>query len=823
MPMGRGAPPPRGWLFSLGVCAPRFLAVGAVLAALSVSAPASAVSASEARNRAQAAIVSVENGVGNVQKAAARANRQKLTSAQRIAAGDILFRNKDYERAIEVFSQVVELGRQGRADTASIADAQFFLGESYLKSKQYLSARRAYREILEKSSASPYDSYAGRAVSRLVDIALRTQNYDSIDEIIAKLASLPTSDSTGSLQYARGKALYAKKDYDAARASLGNVGVSSGWAPQAQYLLGVILVKQATPTAPEAADAKAKDEKLDQPSIVTKGSVEAIPTSRYAAAIEQFRRVTRLKAETDGQRQVIDLAWMAIGRLFYETDNFLDAADAYSHVDRKSPEFSGMLYELAWVYVRLGDYQRAQRSLEVLSITDPENLRFADGSLLRADLMLRSGQFEKALTLYKTVRSRFDPIREQVSTFLADTQDPAVYYDKLVSEQLDSEKGALSPVVIQWAREEAENDRAFAVIDDVTASRSLIKKSKRLVVKLNAVLGSGTRMRAFPELVAAMEQTLSLLNKSGQARRTLAQGMDEEAGNAGGELSRVRSERRALMKRMEYLPVTPGDFSQREASGDRQWNKVSQRLQQLELEADKLHAIVNGLKRVLKDADKFGVTSDATSRQRFQAEISANEKDLETYKKRITEYRELVDMGRVQIGFGDQRFVEDDQIRHRFRELFSREVELVVGGGDPGAADYARQIQPILRRADTVEDTLEKTKSRLEREAEAQAQSLREQVEKEAQNLEKYASDLDDLDQQARLLVGELAMKNFALVRDRLKSIVLRADVGIVQQAWELREEQLMRVRNLQRERAREEQNLNDELREVIDDAGGEL
>jgi hypothetical protein len=57
------------------------------------------------------------------------------------------------------------------------------------------------------------------------------------------------------------------------------------------------------------------------------------------------------------------------------------------------------------------------------------------------------------------------------------------------------------------------------------------------------------------------------------------------------------------------------------------------------------------------------------------------------------------------------------------------------------------------------------------------------------------------------------------LVRDRLKSIVLRADTGIVQQAWEVREEQRLRVNNLQRERAREEQNLNDELREVLDDA----
>jgi hypothetical protein len=63
-------------------------------------------------------------------------------------------------------------------------------------------------------------------------------------------------------------------------------------------------------------------------------------------------------------------------------------------------------------------------------------------------------------------------------------------------------------------------------------------------------------------------------------------------------------------------------------------------------------------------------------------------------------------------------------------------------------------------------------------------------------------------------------MKNFASVRDRLKSIVLRGDVGIVQQAWGLREEQRTRVMGLQRQRALEEQTLDDELREVLDDAG---
>ena len=46
------------------------------------------------------------------------------------------------------------------------------------------------------------------------------------------------------------------------------------------------------------------------------------------------------------------------------------------------------------------------------------------------------------------------------------------------------------------------------------------------------------------------------------------------------------------------------------------------------------------------------------------------------------------------------------------------------------------------------------------------------------------------------------------------------ADVGITEEAWEVREEQRTRVRNLQVERAREDRLLKEELNEVLDDSG---
>jgi len=783
-------------------------ALAAALLGLLAATPALAVDASEARGQAETAIRAAEADAGSVQDAIDKAKRTVASPERRIVAGELLMRTGDYDRAINVLSQVLELHRRGEVPEASNADATFLLGETYFKDDQQLSGARHYKEIVEKGMQAPYDSYVGRSLSRLVDVSIRTQHSDVLDYVFTKLSQLPASDASGSLQYARGKAYLARGDFASARGALDSVARTSEWAHQASYLAGVVAMKEAlakaAPASPEG-----------------KGGPKA--AERFAAAIEEFHKTTQLPADTAAHRHVIDLSWMAIGRLFYETENYLDAAEAYSHVDRGSPEFNDMLYELAWVYARLGDNQRAERALEVLSVTAPESLNLADGSLLRADLMLRSGMFDRSLELYQNVRQEFDPMREKVDTFLATTTDPAVYYDRLVDQEIEDVHSGVPNTVVAWVREAAEGDRVFGVIDDVSRSRDLVRKSRDLIRKLTGVLSSSTRAKAFPDLKAGLERAIGLSNKVALARKTLAEGIDSVGSSSQpGETGTVREERRALMKRLGWLPVTDAEFSAREVSGERQWNQVSQKIQGLTIEADRLGAMVNALQRVLQDADRQG-TADPASRQRFHAELEANERDLKTYREQIQAYREAVEVGRVQIGFGDQRYVDDDDVRLRFKELFAREVQLAASGqADPDTVAYARSIDSTLAKADAVDARLDGIRRSLEDKVRSGADELQKQVDAEAENIRAYADQLEGLDQNARLLVGEVAMKNFGLVRDRLKSIVLRADVGIVQQAWETREEQRYRVRDLQRERAREEQNLNDELREVLDDAGGQ-
>lgn len=771
-------------------------ALGLVLAVLAFPTTSFAISPNEAFETASRAIAHAESSSGEVARAIANAKADERTPESRIADGEMLLRTEDYERAATLFHQVIE---QHKDHPTAYPDALYLLGETYYASKQFMSARRVYREMAKHIGEPRFAPYLGRSLARLVDVAVRLDDHATLDEVFAKMSQLPSTSIEGGLQYARGKGLYAKGDYAGAKAALELVPTQSGYAHQARYLLGVVALKEAGP-APEDEAPSARQK-------------------RYAKAVDQFRIAASLPAQTDEQRHVVDLAWLAIGRLHAESEQFVEAADAYNRVDRASPELSSMLYELAWVYLHMDETERAQRMLEVLAVTDPDSSYLADGSLLRADLLLRSGRYERALETYQTVRAQFEPMRERVHGFLQTTTDPAVYYDRLVKEpEQRGEKAApLPPLTIAWAREAEDGPSAFAVMDEAQRCRELLRKTNALIDKARAVLGAENRVRAFPELRAGEEKALSLINTLALARWTIARGFDDIGDDGSDELRAVRARRRQLQDRVRALPVTDSDFAAREEEAQRQWNSVSQQLQQLGLQVDQLQAIANGLQRTLDEAGRANADPEAV------ASLEASERELAAYRAEMAELRKLIDAGRLQVGFGDQRFVEDEQVRAAFREALAEEARRAAAGeGGRKAAEFAQRVLPLLQRADASEQQIRKIYDELEARALRRADELRHLIEIESANARLYEQRLAELDSQARGVVGEVAMRNFGIVRDRLKDIVLRADVGITEQAWALREEQMARLRSLQLERVRTEQRLEDELREVLDDADEE-
>ena len=780
-----------------------------VLATASSAGSSFAADGDADANRAQTEVTSVDRESSSVQAAIEKAKSQRYTVEQRLTNGELLYRTKDYPRAVVVFSEILE----EFPDTASYPDALWLRGETFYAQKEYLSARRDYRALVDRYTEPRFNPYFGKALARLVDVSLRLNDLKGLDEVFQKINQVPPSQVDAALLYAKGKGYYFKADYASALGALQSVPNGNQYTHQARYFQGMVAIKQARPSTPPPIPAGAPGD----------ANVRVVPTN-YKVAIEQFRVATELPPDTDEHKQVIDLSWMAMGRLHYEMENYTQAAESYSKVGRDSPEFGTMLYELAWVYVRLGDVQRAERALEVLQVADPSSSLVGDGTLLRADLLLRAGAFDKSLQLYLGVREEYEPMRAKLEAFIDQNPQPGVYYDKLSQQQLDllDQNDQIPPLAIRWARDAEDGPMAFAVIDDVNQCKTLIRQSYQLVDKLNIILNAANRVRAFPELQAGEERALSLLNRISKMRLAIAKGMDdEEPADLQGDIGQIRAQRRTAQGVIAQLPISSGEFADRDYAGAKQWNTVSQDLSRRGVEIDYLNATINGLRRMLKEDAQRGVARSPSDVARFTAELDDNERLLKQRQGEVVELRRQIEIGRAQIGIGDARYQNDGQARVDFRTALEREVQLASQGQAGGGAQrYAGKVRAALEQSRAVEDKLVAQFAELERQVAARIAEVQAKVEAERVKINGFNMTLGAYDTEAHDLVGQVAKRNFVLVRDKLRGIILRADVGITEQAWEVREEELDRVHNLQTERAREEQLLDEELREVLDDTG---
>jgi len=492
------------WMGAMGVSAMRWRHLGRgcfgaalLVGLLGLSGPAGAEDPEVALRAAKERIAAASRDASSVEKVSRGQGRDRKTAEQRIADAVMLMGVKDYERAADVLNRVIE--KYPNHPTA-YADGINLLGETYFQDKQYLSAKRQFGIILDRQNEARFAPFSERAAVRLVDVALRMRDLHDLDPLFAKIGSISSAQS--GLAYAKGKGLLAQGKLGEAASALAGVSPDGEHIHQARYLQGVIATQEATPPPPAEGE---------KPKPAPKG--------RYAKAIGLFREVTKLPPDTAEHRHVIDMAWLAIGRLLYESRQWTQSVEAYNRIGRESPEFGTMLFELAWVYVRLGDVVRAQRALEVLAVAAPNSQDVADAALLRGDLMLRAGQFEKSRKVYESVRGTYDAMQERLNTFLGSTDDPGVYFDTLSKEQLElfEQADALPSLVIQWAREGEDGERAFAIIDDVAMSRRLIKESNEMIERLNAVLSSPNRVRALPQLKKGAERGIGLLNSISMA------------------------------------------------------------------------------------------------------------------------------------------------------------------------------------------------------------------------------------------------------------------------------------------------------------------
>ena len=299
-------------------------------------------------------------------------------------------------RRDEVIANLVRLVESPRFVDYAESDeghaATYALGDALASAGAHEPARGYLKRLLP---LSPNDTYARRAVRRLAEIAIDTED---IAPILGDLRAVPAAgqppETRGEIAYLNGRARQLAGDPDGAFKFFAEVGIESRFWAQAVYLSGIIEVERGRMKEGENLFCKVAD-----PGRSDK-------TAPFFADEKFFA--------------VRDLARLALGRVAHEQFRFDDARYYYYLVPQDSERLAEALYESATGRYEKKDYERARELLDELKALGVHHRYEDEAWILSAYLDLARCRFEEADLALKGFIVQYEPVRDAARRLASD-------------------------------------------------------------------------------------------------------------------------------------------------------------------------------------------------------------------------------------------------------------------------------------------------------------------------------------------------------------------------------------------------------------------
>jgi tetratricopeptide (TPR) repeat protein len=282
------------------------------------------------------------------------------------------------------------------ADSEEGRAAVFRLGDALATAGVSDPARGYLRRILDANgtksawdagrAVAPPAIWARRAVRRLVDIALETEQYDLV---LADLKSVPDTapeEVRGEVAYVEGRAKEASGDPDGALAAYGRVTQRCRFWASATYLSALIHVERGRYQQGENLLCKVADPKR-------------IASTTPVFADERFFAVR-------------DLARLGLGRIAHEQGRNDDARYYYYLVPQDSDRLAEALYEAATTRYEKKDYDGARDLLDELGALRIHHRYEDEAWVLDAWVDLARCRFADADKKLVTFLAQYEPVRD---------------------------------------------------------------------------------------------------------------------------------------------------------------------------------------------------------------------------------------------------------------------------------------------------------------------------------------------------------------------------------------------------------------------------
>jgi len=702
---------------------------------------------------------------------------------RRVLDAELLFNLKNYREAATLLLDVVDK----YPDSHAYDDAVILLGECLFQDKDLNSARRYFRLALQKRTGSRQEQ---TALERLIEIALHTGDMDEVDDYLARLQNMPAASSQPSVPYVRGKAAFFRDRLDDALAAFQAIPASSPYYLRARYFYATTWVK--------------------------KGDL--------ASGLIAFDTVVRGQAQSDADKEVQDLARLAVGRLSYQRGEFDKARDAYAGIARDSKYFEDAMNELAWTSIKAKDYKAAYRALDLMLLQSPDSPQAPELRLLMGNLHVRVANFALANEAFLQARDQFEPIHLQLRETQKKAQADPKYFENLLGKGLEKfDIAVLVPAkAVKWVKAEPEVARVLALTEDVSDLQRGLQESRETLNRLELAVTGQLQVGIFPDLAQARTSSSEVLNQLVSMRELFVGKMrsliwDKLTAEEKARLDQVGKERAALETELKDLPLSANKLKDRE-------KQARHDLQQLDARASEFNVEIQGMDAELVAIEQYFIRSRSDQKIKPEdlnqpvASLRQVIGELRESNERVrNEIAEVARETTVAAATGDS----DRSAIALLMGVMKREREVFQGARmrlSPSEQNDFDAIANILARADGVQAKLAELDSRVDAAAQKRMVELQRKLTEEKKDLETAKDKLTGILGESQSLGGGLAYGMLSKIADRFYDLVVQSDVGLVDVAWGLKDERTSAVSKLINQQKMELKSVEDDFRSLLEE-----
>jgi len=702
---------------------------------------------------------------------------------RRVLDAQVLFNLKNYEEAATILLDVVEKYPNSRA----FDDAVFLLGESLFQARDYYPSRQYFTLAIKKQTNSKSEQLA---LQRLIEIALRTGDYEEVDVYLQRLAGVPVAQLEPGVPYVRGKYLYFRGKLPEAAESFNAIPQSNPYYFQARYFLGTIAVRNGD----------------------------------LAGASVIYDSILKLQPPDDSAKDIQELARLALGRLLYERDQFDRAIDSYESIAHTSRHFAEAKYEEAWTYIKAKKWKEAWEAIDLLILDAPDDPQAPEMRLLMGNLQLRMSNFYLASDSFSKTRDEFEPIHRQLQAEIVRAQQDPAYFENLVGKNLDKfdVSSFIPPQAAKWVKADPDVARLLSLTNDVGDIERALKDSEQILVKLERAMQTSGRAGIFPDLAADRTKSVEIMNQMVDTRqhfvRAVRQILEPSLhGDEKAELDHINAERDGLERQLKSLPQT------REAIKERD-REVHGQYEALDAQGSELNVQIQSLEAQLVAIEQFYRTSQAEQKIRPE-DIQGPVKDL---RAAIEELHTQHDKLRDEIAEANRESStagaageEERRMTGRLEDLLKKEQAIQARAKVRLPSDKQVQVDRmsgVLARADVIDKNLAEFDKRVDAQADARLDKVRGYIATEKEELHQATAKLGTVLGESQSLGGGLAQAMFTKVADRFYDLVVRSDVGIIDVAWGLKDEKTQQVTKLTTQKNLEMKTLDEDFKKLLEE-----